>query len=118
MKTIAKAAAVAVLTAGAVIAPVSAQAIAAPLHSPVSSVSAAPLHDRGHGNFGFRHGRGPGHYRHYGDLGRHHWGRGPWRLGGYRLNSCDRFGSWDPNCYRDLDYTSAYDEDCYPGWVL
>lgn len=119
MKTITKAAAVAVLTAGAVMAPVSAQAFAAPLNGRVSAAPAVHLPGRDHNPFVFRHDRGPGYYRHIGDLHRYRGGRGLWRRFGHRLRSCDRLAVWDRDCYADWPYTDeAYGWDCYNDWRL
>jgi hypothetical protein len=124
VKTIARAVAVALLTAGAVAVPASAEAIAAPLHSPASAMSAAPLLGRDHNPTAYRHDGDLRHYRHGGDQWRYRHGgdqwryrdnRGWWRHGSHRYRSCDRFSGWDRDCYRDWGHDRlSYDWDCYP----
>ncbi|MFJ3824588.1 hypothetical protein [Streptomyces nodosus] len=99
MKTIAKAVAVALLTAGTVVVPVSAEAIAAPIHSPAAMAPAAPSFDRDHG---------PSHHRHGGEVGRYRDHRHP---GGYRPRYCDRHHGWDRHRHHNHH---SYRWDCYP----
>ncbi|MFE4418465.1 hypothetical protein [Streptomyces sp. NPDC056817] len=106
MKTIARSVAVALLTAGAVVVPASAEAIAAPLHAPASATLAAHSFDRGdrYGSYEYRHGS---------DLRRH---RDYRRHDSYRYRYCDRYSRWDRDCDRDWRYQSnRWDRwDCYP----
>ncbi|WP_445526714.1 hypothetical protein [Streptomyces cyslabdanicus] len=102
MKTIVRSVAVALLTAGAVVVPASAEAIAAPLHVPASVTLAA--HGGHHGPHGYRHDADLWRYR--GD------GRGYWGHGNYRYGNCGR--DWD-DCAWDR-HTSSHYWDCYPSW--
>lgn len=105
MKTIAKSVAVALLTAGAVVVPASAEAVAAPFHASASMTSAAPSFDRG--------GRYDSYeYRNRSDLWRHH---DNWRYSSYRHRYCDQHSRWDRDCDRDRRYWSIR-SDCYPYW--
>ncbi|MGX4687736.1 hypothetical protein [Streptomyces sp. JNUCC 63] len=107
MKTIARSVAVALLTAGAVVVPASAQAIAAPLHRPASATSAVHASDRD------RH-HSPYDYRHDGDLRRHHYdGRDYWRHDSHRHRYCGHHARWDRDCDRDRRHHS-HRWDCYP----
>ncbi|MFB7735864.1 hypothetical protein ACFC08_16045 [Streptomyces sp. NPDC056112] len=105
MKTIARSVAVALLTAGAVVVPASAEAIAAPFHAPASATLASRSFDRGdhYSPYGYRHGS---------DLWRD---RDYWRHDNYRYRYCDRHSRWDRDCDRDWRYQSNR-WDCLPYW--
>jgi len=102
VKTIARSVAVALLTAGAVAVPASAEAIAAPFHAPASATLAAPSSARGdhHGRYLYRH---DDLRRYRGDFRDH------WRHGSYR------YCGWDRDCDRGW-YDSSRSWDCSPYW--
>ncbi|MFD8035500.1 hypothetical protein ACFV3F_43640 [Streptomyces sp. NPDC059717] len=103
MKTIARAVAVALLTAGAVAVPLTAEASATPLPGSVSAAPAMSALHRGD-RARIHH---PSHYRNNGDLRRYHgvdlrryrgYDRDYWRWDRYR-NRCDRHSGWDLGRY-------------------
>ncbi|MDX3264305.1 hypothetical protein AB0N87_43205 [Streptomyces sp. NPDC093228] len=117
MKTIARAVAVALMTAGAVAVPLTAEASATPLPG---SVSAAPAFSALHRGDSARIHH-PSHYRNNGDLRRYHGidlrryrgnDRDYWRWDRYR-NRCDRHSGWDLGRYRGGLYgLYSYGWDC------
>ncbi|MGW5064184.1 hypothetical protein ACWEQ2_44160 [Streptomyces sp. NPDC004096] len=109
MKTIARAVAVALMTAGAVAVPLTAEASATPLPG---SVSAAPALSALHRGESARTHH-PSHYRNNGDLRRYRGhDRDYWRWDRYR-NRCDRHSGWDLGGYRHGRYSQySYDWDC------